>query len=473
MARKTRTTETVRIAEGKKWTVLTGDVEQVCKTLEAESFDAFLSDPPYGISFMGKGWDHDVPSPSLWKEVLRVLKPGAPGAAFSGTRTYHRLAMGMELGGFDVTDMFSWLYGQGWPKGLDVSKAIDRYLGHPRGYVEREELAAPEDQHTHDFGHSGKKYDDEPTTDLGRKWKGWNTQLKPGTEPAAFVWKPKEGTFAENLVKHGVGALDVERSRVGASGGTREIGFAGSKNNAVYGAMRRGKVEAIQKGRYPSNVLLSHLPGCRLVGTRPSADVAVETRSTGKVVSQNRSASGANYGRVKTGSSSGRDEEVWECADGCVTARLDAQSGPRASAKPGSVLHQKGSGKVRTHGDSDLAASKYFHRFAFGDGELDLLAEARERFFYCPKAPPTERGSKNDHATLKPMALMKYLAGLFMPPEPKRILVPFCGSGSEMLGCLLAGWPEVVGIELDPRMADVARWRIENARERRTTISVR
>ncbi len=442
---RTKTQRVARIADGKLWTVHHGDVQEVCKSLEACSFDAALSDPPYGISFMGKGWDYQVPQAALWAEVLRVLKPGAALISFSASRTYHRMAVQIEDGGFEAADMFSWLYGQGWPKGIDLSKAIDKQLGKPRGYVEAPELAAPDEQITHDFGHTGKRYDQEANTPEGAAWQGYNTQLKPGTEPAMLAYKPRAGTHAENVLAQWTGGLDIESSRVGTSGGTRESDFVSDKGNEVYGALKRGTVREIPAGRYPSNVLLSHQEDCRA------------------------------------------DGEAWSCAPGCVVARLDAQSGKLKSSMSGrSTTEYKtdravlgdglGAATIFGYGD-EAGASKYYPAFQFAPGELAELQGAHERFYYQAKASGKERGSQNDHPTVKPMALMQYLAKMLLPPprpdgKPRRILVPFCGSGSEMLGCLLAGWDEVVGIELDPHNAQVARWRVENARVRTTEVVI-
>ena len=115
--------------------LLAGDVSEILPTLEAESFDAVLCDPPYGLKFMGKAWDHGVPGEPVWREVLRVVKPGAHLVAFGGTRTFHRLAVGIEDAGFEIRDCLLWLYGQGFPKSLDISKAIDKAAGAERRAV--------------------------------------------------------------------------------------------------------------------------------------------------------------------------------------------------------------------------------------------------------------------------------------------------------------------------------------------------
>lgn len=391
---RTKTVAQALIAEGKKWEVLTGDVEQVCKTLAADSFDAVLSDPPYGLSFMGKAWDYAVPGPALWREVLRVLRPGAPNVAFSGTRTYHRTAVGIEDGGFTVQDMFSWIYGEGWPKGQAVDKLVDKRLGAEREITGSAPARSFAGWESNAGGKSTKLRSgvrmDKPATPEAEAWLGYNTQLKPGQEPAVLAYKPREGTFAENAMKHGVGGLHVEACRVGETGGRKALFDPKSPSqNNVFGHKGNwaGWIDQ-EMGRWPSNVLMDS-----------AAARALEERFPG--------------------------------------------------------------------------CSQYFKVLDFEEGEREALTVAVDRFFYASKANEAERGSKNDHPTVKPIALMKYLATMLRPPKPNgRILVPFCGSGSEMLGCLLAGWSEVVGIELDPRMADVARWRISNARVNRVEIVV-
>jgi hypothetical protein len=589
MARSKRTTTKTNIAEGKRWEVHVGKVAEACRQFPDAYFDAFLSDPPYGISFMGKGWDYDVPQPDEWREVLRVMKPGAPGIAFSGARTYHRTAVGVEDGGFEITDMFSWLYGQGWPKGIDLAKAIDRQRhdrpetlevtswireARDRARVSNADIDAAFGLHgmaghwtsqtsqtsqpqvpTLEYvplllqvlrvneadvperirellvvlngrkgepgdawknaeivgyrpGKDGRRVpkkasqadgeahhaitfaDRAPNSPEAAEWVGYNSQLKPGCEPAVLCFRPREGTFADNALKHGVGGLNIGESRVGVVGGSRWKQLIGERERAtIYGKLTRGTVDdSIVEGRYPTNVLLSHLPGCRMVGTRPSGETASITRSTGEVVSQNRAATGPNYGREKLGEVERPDVEVWECVDGCVVPRIDGQSGncpgslagradptkahyQKAYDRRSNIYNRRQSSPSNVYAD-DGGASRFFHQTQLTGDELALLEEAAERFVYAAKASELERGSRNDHPTVKPIALMKYLAGLLRPPRPTRILVPFSGSGSEMLGCLLAGWPEVVGIELDPRMADVARWRIANATVARTELVI-
>ena len=193
------------------YTIHTGDCRDVLATLDAESIDACVTDPPYGLSFMGKGWDRGVPGVEFWTEVLRVLKPGAHILAFGGSRTFHRLTVAIEDAGFEVRDCLSWLYGSGFPKSHNLPG-------------------------------------------------GLGTALKPGWEPIILARKPFRGTVAANVGAHGVGALRIEECRVGEEGGTRKSApTAGSASRNAFGSgLNRTpgvRDEPTGSGRWPANVL--------------------------------------------------------------------------------------------------------------------------------------------------------------------------------------------------------------------------
>ena len=183
-----------------------GNCLDVLKTFQDNSFDAIVTDPPYGLSFMGKKWDHSVPSVKIWEECLRVLKPGGHLLAFAGTRTQHRMAARIEDAGFEIRDMIAWVYGSGFPKSHDVSKTIDKAAG-----AEREVIGLP--------------------TAPATAWQGWGTALKPALEPITVARKPLVGTVAENVLAHGTGGINVDASRVeaekttGWGGGNKLNGF--------------------------------------------------------------------------------------------------------------------------------------------------------------------------------------------------------------------------------------------------------
>lgn len=193
-----------------------GDCLAVLATMAPQSVDAIVTDPPYGIGFMGKEWDASVPGVEWARECLRVLKPGGHVVAFAATRTQHRLAVALEDAHFEIRDVIHWHYFSGFPKSLNVSAAIDRAAGAQRAVI------GPSPRHTGgkswgpNIG-SGDRFQamlTAPATDAARKWDGWGTSLKPSVEPAILARKPLEGTVAANVLKWGTGALNIDACRI-------------------------------------------------------------------------------------------------------------------------------------------------------------------------------------------------------------------------------------------------------------------
>jgi len=211
--------------------LLHGDCLEKLRELPDCSVDACVTDPPYGLSFMGKAWDYDVPGADVWREVLRVLKPGGHLLAFAGTKTQHRMAVQIEDAGFEIRDMIAWVYGSGFPKSLDVSKAIDKAAGAEREVVGSYTVTgtAAKGQHkgraaaSADQGSAAgcaKALDiTAPATPAAQQWAGWGTALKPALEPITVARKPFKGTVAANVLEHGTGAINVDGCRVGTSTG--------------------------------------------------------------------------------------------------------------------------------------------------------------------------------------------------------------------------------------------------------------
>ncbi len=272
-------------------TLYHGDCLQVLRTLPAESVDAIVTDPPYGLSFMGKRWDYDVPSVEIWAECLRVLKPGGHLLAFAGTRTQHRMAVRIEDAGFEIRDLIAWVYGSGFPKSLDVSKAIDKAagvegtFGAPKseahaGWIDRGRMRGEE-------GHEGyqRPWMGDPEavdknarqyiggTEAAQQWAGWGTALKPALEPITVARKPLIGTVAANVLLHGTGAINVDGCRVGyASDADKSAALAGDafkrKDTGDRGwsrpwmedaeriaRMNQEAKERAQAGRWPANLI--------------------------------------------------------------------------------------------------------------------------------------------------------------------------------------------------------------------------
>ena len=390
--------------------LLLGDCLEVLRTMPDASVDAVVTDPPYGLAFMGKRWDYDVPSVEVWAECLRVLKPGGHLLAFAGTRTQHRMAVRIEDAGFEIRDMIAWVYGSGFPKSLDVSKAIDKAAGAEREVVgpSQRHVSGKPEQRTE--GLSGTSTFAEvvgmgafitaPATDAARQWAGWGTALKPALEPITVARKPLSGTVAATVLEHGTGALNVDGCRVATDenpSGARRASAPPIREAGTWANNRRSPVTFAEMrpgetlGRWPANLI--HDGSDEVVGLFPAA----------------RSSCGGGVDR--------------KARDTCV------YSG-------GWGLHDSSAGQYH---DTGSAA----------------------RFFYTAKASRDDRSNGNTHPTVKPTDLMRYLCRLVTPPGGI-VLDPFMGSGSTGKAAMLEGF-EFIGIEREASYHAIAEQRIGRA----------
>jgi len=252
----------------RQFSLINGDCVEAMRQMPADSVDAIVTDPPYGLGFLGKKWDALPPGLPWAEECLRVLKPGGHIVAFGGQRTIHRLTCALEDAGFEIRDLVGWLQWQGFPKSLDVSKAIDAAAGAERDVVGAGHRKATGRAHQGDGGYAfGEDFSiTAPTTDDAKRWNGWGTALKPCIEPATLARKPlSEGTVAANVLRWGTGALNIDGCRYaygdeawpgpcdGSNPGTVYAGDFGK--NGIYGGTA-GKVECggHDLGRWPANV---------------------------------------------------------------------------------------------------------------------------------------------------------------------------------------------------------------------------
>lgn len=412
--------------------LICADVLDALRTFPADTFDSCVTDPPYELGFMGKSWDSTgiANSVPMWREVLRVMKPGAHLISFGGTRTYHRMACAVEDAGFEVRDMLAWLYGSGFPKSLDVSKAIDKEAGAVREVVGRN----PNGRNVEPLRFSGDNARPNlqnnppsittPATEAAAQWSGWGTALKPAHEPCVLARKPFRGTVAANVQDHGTGAINVDGCRIG----TETISAHGGGVNSagrVYGAgvgipaIAAGANEHV--GRWPANALLDEEAAALLdeqtgelaPGNHPSARRGIGYTENG---------GGSNSGTL----GNGRGTESGGASRFFYTAKAS-----RAEREEG------------MHG----AELRDFGKWSSGDENVGAF-----------QSPNTNRTARNNHPTVKPVDLMQWLVRL-VTPKGGTVLDPFVGSGSTGMATIAGGF-DFVGIDNDAHHVEIARRRI-------------
>ncbi len=431
-------------------TLYLGDCLDVLKTLPTNSVDSVVCDPPYGLSFMGKKWDYDVPSVEIWAECLRVLKPGGHLLAFAGTRTQHRMAVRIEDAGFEIRDMIAWVYGSGFPKSLDVSKAIDKAAGaerevlgtvDPRGAFDgRERKSAAINTNWRgaegrdDVRDLSKKDVTAPATEAARQWQGWGTALKPALEPITMARKPLVGTVAANVLEHGTGALNIDGCRVGDFQNTTPSGVDRRNAALAEAGYRPGTYQMGDKtpdtppGRWPANLI--HDGSDDVVALFPNSD--------SPWIGNNNS--GAKGGRMFGGGQQSVSEKP-EYRDAGSAARFFY------CAKASKADREEGLGGAP---DRVLAMSN--------QAKAEL---ARGNMHEGESGMNTAKVRKNHHPTVKPTDLMAYLCRLVTPPGGV-VLDPFMGSGSTGKAAIPEGF-HFIGVECEPAYFDIAVRRIDQA----------
>jgi len=238
--------------------LLKGNCLELLSRMKDNSVDSIVTDPPYELQFMGKEWDGTgiAYNVELWKQALRVLKPGGHLLAFSGSRTYHRMAVAIEDAGFEIRDQIMWIYGSGFPKSLDVSKAIQKASGvEPIGFKENESGGFYGE--ASGWNATPRQLFMPPPEGEAKQWQGWGTALKPAHEPIVVARKPLTGTVASNVLEWGTGALNIDESRVGTEGGTYKASKPEGTSNGIYGEGINGTVDIgqLNAGRWPANVI--------------------------------------------------------------------------------------------------------------------------------------------------------------------------------------------------------------------------
>lgn len=399
-----------------------GDCREIIATLDDNSIDAIVTDPPYELGFMGKKWDntgiaYDI---TLWTQCLRVLKPGGHLLAFGGTRTYHRMACAIEDAGFEIRDSIHWLYGSGFPKSLDVSKAIEAHKTQGGSSTRQKRKAAMGEKYEPSVASGTFRNGHEPamnsirttpppftpTTDDAREWEGWGTALKPAHEPIVVARKPLIGTVAANVLEHGTGALNINGTRVGSDMMVREAGPAGipsGQGNYVGTSATRPFLERSEAvGRWPANVI---------------TDGSIEAEWVRYFYCAKPSKAERNAGLDALEERDRNEQSAWVRECGVCGCRFT---------------------------DPNTGKPKCEH----------------DDVKFTPPSP-----TKNHHPTVKPLALMRYLVRLVTPPGGT-VLEPFAGSGTTLAAAILEGF-DSIGCELTADYLPIIEGRIAWAQAER------
>jgi site-specific DNA-methyltransferase (adenine-specific) len=401
---------------------------------------------------MGKKWDSSgiAYSVELWQQCLRVLKPGGHLLSFGGTRTYHRVAVAIEDAGFELRDSIAWLYGSGFPKSMDVSKAIDKAAGAEREVIGTK-IASPKgisqaesrsDSAAGAYGGETKEIDiTAPSTLEAKQWDGWGTALKPAFEPVIFARKPIEGTVANNVLKWGTGGLNIDGSRIG----TETISTHNApKGTFAGGEPDRGSDTSSYKehtGRWPANIILDPYTA-QLVdeqsGTSTSKSSSMKAGLVEGIGARNLSPKATTYESVRGHNDSGGASRFFYVAKASKRDRNEGLDDLEAKTASEMTGRKEGSaGLVMKHEDGSDKANAY--------------------------AGTTGAARQNFHPTVKPTSLMEYLVKLVTPPGGV-VLDPFTGSGSTGKAAILQGF-DFIGIELTEEYLPIIQGRLKYAEQ--------
>ena len=390
-----------------------GDCSEILKTLPENSVDSIVTDPPYELGFMGKSWDNTgiANNKEMWAECLRVLKPGGYLLSFGGTRTYHRMAVAIEDAGFEVRDMIEWVYGSGFPKSLNIGKAVDKLQGNEREVVGTVRGVRGADGTGHEKAMPGKATGikqvgiDLPLTKGTSEWEGWGTALKPAHEPICMARKPlAEKTVALNVLKYGTGGINIDESRVeGEMGADRALGKPRIDTDK-YGKANPTLNPQSPLGRFPANLIHDNSEEVRECFPDSKSTGGTGAKSKGKMGTLN-----------------------WE---GQATGGFGDEGSASRFFK--SIIYQAKASKSERNKGCEELSNKEVHRYGAGLGEG-----------LTPEAPSID---KNNHPTVKPIALMEYLIKM-VTPKGGVILDPFAGSGSTLVAAKQNGF-QYIGIEM-------------------------
>ena len=412
--------------------LINDDCVKAMKEMPENSVDSIVTDPPYELGFMGKSWDSSgiAFNVDVWQEALRVLKPGGHLIAFSGSRTYHRMAVAIEDAGFEIRDQIMWVYGSGFPKSHNVSKGIDKAADFKGEVIATEKV---------DIGmqggsmHAGRgtnvvERDVRELSDAAKQWDGWGTALKPAHEPMVLARKPLIGTVANNVLTYGTGGLNIDGSRVASGADYHDLDVTQGGDHFSVGSDEKTRGTKFQPntGRWPANFI--HDGSDEVVALFPiTSSGELKPWINGSVAS----------------------ETVASFSQG-LDGKLKDFTAPKSTGSAARFFYcAKASKRDRNEGlDGFEAKEKRYMATANGTGETSI---GMDRFTTQPVA--------NHHPTVKPTDLMRYLVRLITPPNGI-VLDPFMGSGSTGKACAYEGF-DFIGIDQSAEYVEIARARIE------------
>jgi len=416
---------------------------------EIKDVSAIVTDPPYELGFMGKDWDSRGVSfkKETWEAIRSSCKSGAMMLSFGGTRTFHRIAVAIEDAGWEFRDTIMWLYGSGFPKSLAIDKAIDKHLGGEREVVGIQNHPTSKDRTGNKSPYQAEEYLDgsfditKPATPEAKLWSGYGSSLKPAFEPILVCMNPLDGTFANNALKHGVAGINIDECRMQYKEGEvdftarqrqqadpREKGWSGNV------AMPGTDIQMFkEKGRFPANVI--HDGSQMVMELFPNTSKAGNTKES----DMTKGSSVFGIGQIKVnpkiqGDNGGSAARFFYCAKSSKSERN----------KGCEDLEEQSVSYMNTHG-GNADKGETWHPID------DRTGEERDRF---------SAKMKNNHPTVKPLAIMEYLCKLVKMPEYNLILDPFMGSGTTLLACIRLGIP-CIGIDSDEHSCEIASKRCE------------
>jgi DNA modification methylase len=408
-----------------------GDCIEVLKTPPDNSVDSVVTDPPYELGFMGKSWDNKgiAYSVDMWREVLRVLKPGGHLLSFGGTRTYHRMACAIEDAGFEIRDQMQWLYGSGFPKSYNISKGIDKMAGAEREILgESPYNARRPNPPVSIFAQAGYKENiTAPSTPFAIQWDGWGSALKPANEPICVARKPlSEKNLVENVLKWGTGGINIDGCRIDGIPPSVPNPILNSPTGKIYGFKtgkgRNGEMSK-SSGRFPANLILDE--------------------EAGQMLNEISSPNMHRAGNKNKSSCTISKEQVF--SGGWKTEIKNPDYYPGTGGASRFFYCAKASRSERNAGLEGMEESK-------------MLWSSGTQNPGSFQSPNTHRAAQNYHPTVKPISLMRYLCRLVTPPKGI-VLDPFMGSGTTGCAASLEGF-EFIGIEREPEYMEIAERRI-------------